>query len=272
MPVWDPADYHHHSASQQFWARELISKLALTGAERVLDLGCGDGKVTAEIAAQLPRGKVVGIDSSPEMIRFAREAFPPERWPRLGFLVKDVRELEFRDEFDIVFSNAALHWIVDHRPALAGIRRALVPGGRALLQMGGSGNAAAILEIIGLMADEADWHPFLGGFSCPYGFHEPATYRQWAAELGLHPVRLELVPKDMTHAGPAGLAAWIRTTWLPYLERIPSERRAEFVDALVSRYLEGHPLDTEGRAHVAMVRLEAEFIRPREESSARQAS
>ena len=262
MPTWDPADYHHHSEAQRSWARELVSKLRLTGAERVLDVGCGDGKVTVEIAARVPRGTVVGIDSSEEMIRFAREAFPPDRCPGVRFAAKDARRLDFEGEFDVVFSNATLHWIVDHRPVLDGIHRALVPGGRALLQMGGRGNAASILEVLDLMSAQTDWRPFLGGFACPYGFHAPDTYRVWAEGVGLHPLRLELIPKDMTQAGPEGLAAWIRTTWLPYLERIPEPRRSDFAGELVSRYLERHPLDTEGRTHVAMVRLEAELARP----------
>src|SRR6266702_8565508 len=77
---WNAADYAANSAVQQTWARELIAKLKLRGDEHILDVGCGDGKVTAEIARAVPRGQVLGADSSPEMIAFAQKTFPPAKF------------------------------------------------------------------------------------------------------------------------------------------------------------------------------------------------
>src|SRR5215471_20815038 len=83
--AWDAADYAANSAQQQAWARELIARLKLRGDERVLDVGCGDGKVTAEIARALPDGSAMGIDASPQMIEFARTTFPVSRVSNLEF-------------------------------------------------------------------------------------------------------------------------------------------------------------------------------------------
>jgi trans-aconitate 2-methyltransferase len=262
MTRWDAADYHHHSSAQQTWARELFAKLDLAGDEYVLDVGSGDGKITAELAEQLPRGVIVGIDASAEMVAFARDTVPPERYPRLTFERMDARELTFEDEFDVVFSNATLHWVVDHRPVLAGIARALRPGGRTLLQMAGEGNARDVVAAMDLVCAEPHWCGCFDGFTFPYGFHAPVAYGAWLVEAGLTPRRVELVPKDMTQAGGAGLAGWIRTTWLPYLERVPEERRPELIEAVVSRYLAAHPPDADGLVHVAMTRLEVEATRP----------
>jgi len=91
---WNAAEYAANSAVQQTWARELITQLQLRGDEHVLDVGCGDGKVTAEIARAVPRGSVTGVDASPSMIRFARKAFPPGRHPNLEFQVMDAREIK----------------------------------------------------------------------------------------------------------------------------------------------------------------------------------
>ena len=102
--AWDPAAYAANSAPQQFWARELIAKLDLRGNEHVLDVGCGDGKVTAEIAQAVPRGSAVGVDASLEMIEFARKTFPPGAIPNLGFHIMDAREIHFAEKFDVVFS------------------------------------------------------------------------------------------------------------------------------------------------------------------------
>jgi len=122
--TWNPQDYRQHSSAQQAWARELIEKIDLSGGERVLDLGCGEGKMTAEIAARLPSGSILGLDVSREMIAFARERFPPEQYPNLRFVEGDMLDLPFDREFDVVFSNAALHWVADHGRVFSGIAHA----------------------------------------------------------------------------------------------------------------------------------------------------
>ncbi|MCI5128506.1 MAG: class I SAM-dependent methyltransferase, partial [Candidatus Electrothrix sp. AUS3] len=106
-----PEDYACHSAAQQIWARELISKLNFQGDEIVLDIGCGDGKITAEIAEHLPNGEILGVDNSAAMLALARKEFPWSSHPNLSFQERDARDLSYECEFDIIFSNAALHWV-----------------------------------------------------------------------------------------------------------------------------------------------------------------
>jgi trans-aconitate methyltransferase len=258
MSDWNPADYHKHSDAQMAWAAELIAKLALTGNERVLDIGCGDGKVTAQIARAARYGLVLGVDSSEEMVRFAREAFGADEFPNLSFRVCDARRLPFCEEFDIIFSNATLHWVVDHRPVLAGIAMGLRPGGQAVLQMGGEGNAADVVAVVAGVIAEERWRDYFGGFEFPYGFHGAEIYREWIVEADLTPVRVELIAKDMAKPGPEGLAGWVRTTWMPYTHRVPEALREEFIAEIVSRYVAAHPADADGTVHVRMMRLEVE--------------
>ena len=261
MVKWNAADYAKNSSAQLGWAQELIGKLGLVGSERVLDLGCGDGKISAEIARLVPRGKVIGVDKSCEMIEFASNAFPNDRWPNLRFWCADASELEFRDEFDVVFSNATLHWVKDHQPVLLGIARALKPRGRILLQMGGRGNAAAILNLMEEFRAKPRWSGYFGDFQQPYGFYGPEEYEKWLPDAGLKADRVELIPKDMIQQGRDGLAGWVRTTWLPYTQRVPEEEREEFVDEIVTRYIDQNPPDAAGNVHVRMVRLEVEAVR-----------
>lgn len=260
MIKWNPADYARQSSHQQAWARELIVKLKLTGEESVLDVGCGDGKVTAELAAQLPAGQVVGIDSSPEMIAFATKKFAERT--NLRFVLADASNLpaekQFDKQFDVVFSNAALHWISDHRPVLAGIRRALKTGGRTLLQMGGKGNASQLITAIQPLMRREDWLPYFRDFDFRYGFHGPGEYRLWLSEANLRPLRMQLIPKLMLHESPAAFAGWLRTTWMPYIHPVPAALRQRWINEIVDRYLVGHPADAEGRVTVRMVRLEVE--------------
>jgi trans-aconitate methyltransferase len=240
----------------------LLDKLGLRPREHVLDIGCGDGKVTAELAGAVPAGQAVGIDCSEEMIGFARARFTGAEYPNLRFELMNAGDLRFEAEFDVVFSSAALHWVADHRPVLAGIRQALKPGGRLLLQMGGAGNAATILEEVKGLIQQARWRRYFDGFVCPYHFYGPFEYRDWLAAVGLRPLRVELIPKDMVQAFPEGLAGWARTTWWPYPQRLPEELRAEFMTAVVEACASRHPPDVEGNVHLPMVRLEVEAVRP----------
>ena len=258
---WDAGDYALHSSAQAQWARELLEKLALDGTEAVLDIGSGDGRVTAALAARVPRGSVVGIDSSADMVAAACRAFPPEKHPNLSFAVMNALELEYEERFDLVFSNATLHWVRDHPRVLEGVRRALKPSGRLLFQMGGRGNAAEILRVLEELARQPPWDAYLGDFPLPYAFYGPEEYGSWLASAGLEPRRMELLPKEMRQQGRAGLAGWIRTTWLPYTERLPQELREAFVSAVVERYLGEHPADPGGTVRVRMVRLEVEAVR-----------
>ena len=259
---WDAADYRDSSSQQKKWGRELLSKLRLAGDERVLDIGCGDGKLTVEIAELVPSGHVMGIDSSPEMIGFARDAFPHEAYPNLSWEVMDARELDFEDEFDVVFSNAVLHWIFDQPLVLRGVKGSLKPGGRVLFQMGGRGNAASVVQVLASLLSREEWGRYFHDFTVPYRFCAPEEYTQWLKEAGLEPIRVELVTKDMTHAGPEGLAAWIRTTWLPFTQRIPEELRNSFISEMVDGYVGLFPPDEEGLVHIDAVRLEVEAENP----------
>jgi trans-aconitate methyltransferase len=258
MYKWDAQQYHKSSAEQQKWAQELLLKLKLKGTERVLDIGCGDGKITAEIARSLPNGSVLGIDSSEEMVLFARKNFNVREFPNLAFEIIDVRNLSFNAEFDVVFSNACLHWVVDHLPVLEGINRSLKPGGKALLQMGGKGNAAEIFEVLQSMLATDKWGKYFINFSFPYGFYGLEEYKSWLKQVNLKVKRVELIPKDMIHRGKKGLSGWVRTTWLPYIQKTPEKLREEFINELTDRYIKSHPLDKDGFVHIKMMRLEIE--------------
>jgi trans-aconitate 2-methyltransferase len=260
---WDVDDYARSSSGQQKWARELIGKLNLQGTERILDVGCGDGKVTAELAGLVPDALVVGLDSSADMIGFARRTFPVEQHPRMIFVMADAARLCFKETFDVVFSNATLHWVRDHRAVLMGIARSLRPGGKTLLQMGGRGNAARVAEVMEGMIAEPAWRGCFKGFQFPYHFYGPEQYGEWLDGTGLEGRRVQLIPKDMTHKGREGFKAWVRTTWFPYTQSVPEEMRDGFLDGFVDAYCAGEPEDGEGLVHVKMVRLEVEAVKRR---------
>jgi trans-aconitate methyltransferase len=258
---WNAADYAANSVVQHTWARELIARLKLRGDEHILDVGCGDGKVTAEIARAVSRGGVTGVDASAEMIAFAQKAFPAQQHPNLEFHVMDARRLKSTRRFDIVFSNAALHWVDDHEAILCGIAAVLQPGGRLVISCGGKGNAHDVFVALRPEMRMKRWRQFFRRMPKPYFFYSPADYEKWLPRSGFKALNVRLRPKDATYAGREGFAAWLRTTWLPYVQRVPENMREEFIAAVANRYVTRHPPDAEGRTHVRMVRLEIEAVR-----------
>ena len=263
---WNAADYAANSVVQLSWARELIATLALRGDEHLLDVGCGDGKVTAELARAVPRGSVVGVDASPEMIAFARKTFPASEFSNLKFHVADARKISFAAVsfaagFDLVFSNAALHWVDDHAAFLRGAASVLKPGGRLVVSCGGQGNAHDVFLALRPEMRLTRWRDFFRKMPVPYFFYAPGDYEQWLPECGLKIQALKLAPKDAAYAGAEDFATWLRTTWLPFVQRVPEPLREEFIAAVTARYLAKHPPDAAGQVHVRMVRLELAAVK-----------
>jgi trans-aconitate methyltransferase len=262
MHHWDPGDYARNSQAQEQWAEQLITGLEMNGRERVLDIGCGDGRITAGLAGRADQGWVVGADLSSDMVRYAASHHPPARYPNLSFVRADARYLPLKGPFDLVFSNAALHWVQDHRSLLAAVYRSLAPGGTFLAQMGGKGNAADVMDVVLRVTAEPGWSPYFAGFSSPYAFFSAEDYRGFLDESGFRVKRALLLERDMVQAGREGFAGWVRTTWHPYLYTVPPSRREEFLTRVVDQYIGAHPADREGNVHVRMVRLEVEAVRP----------
>ena len=256
--IWNAKDYEKNSQAQQKWAKELIDHLNLTSAENILDLGCGDGKVTAEIANLINNGTVIGIDNSKQMIELAQEKYPFNKYPNLSFQVMDASYLPFSNCFDIAFSNAVLHWVKNHQPVIEGLYKSLRVGGKILLRMGGKGDAEGIISVMNEVRNSTKWVQYFSEFEFPFTFLGIEDYEKLLNEAGFSIIRVELIPKDMIHEGKSGLEGWIRTTWLPYTSRIPEEQKNEFIEEVAANYLAKIPLDAEGKAHIAMMMIEVE--------------
>jgi len=262
VTTWNAAEYAANSAVQHSWAREIIARLNFRGDERLLDVGCGDGKITAEIARALPRGQVLGVDASPEMIGFAKKSFPPSKNTNLTFEICDARRLgNIAGNFNVVFSNAALHWVDDHEAVLQGAACVLKPGGRLIISCGGKGNAHDVYLALRPEMRLERWRPFFRKMPMPYFFYSSDDYKKWLPKYGFKSGSAHLVPKDAAYAGADGFATWIRTTWIPFVQRVPENLREEFIANVTRRYLAKHPPDKEGKVHVRMVRLEIDAIK-----------
>jgi trans-aconitate methyltransferase len=207
---WDAGAYARNGRFVATMAGEVFAWLAPVEGERILDLGCGDGALTERI--QQAGARVVGVDSSPAMVEAAR---------RRGVDAQVARgeDLPFRGEFDAVFSNAALHWIADQDAVLAGVRRALRPGGRFVAEMGGHGNIAAIRTALRALAGPYGIDAEAAGANV---FFTPEEYRALLERNGFAVERIELAPRPTPL--PGSVTAWLQTFRRGLLDRLTAKQ------------------------------------------------
>ena len=236
MTEWHASDYHRQSSLQQAMAEEQLARLTLEGGERMLDVGCGDGRITAEIAARLPRGSALGVDPSQEMIAFASSHFGTPAHANLRFEVGDARRLPYRSEFDLVVSFNALHWVPEQEAALASIRAALKPGGRALLRMVPAGRRQSLEDVIEEVRQRPRWAGSFAGYRRPYLHLAPEEYRALAERAGFRVVRLHVDDKAWDFRTRDGFVAFARATFVEWTQRLPESEWGAFIGDVLDRY------------------------------------
>jgi len=217
---WNSELYQSSHSFVWQYGRDLLVLLNAKPGERILDVGCGTGQLTAEIAQF--GAEVVGIDSSPEMIASARKNFP-----QVTFEVADVTALTYADEFDVVVSNATLHWVRDQPSAIASIGRALKRGGRLIFEMGGRGNLRHLLDAVyqalrklGVANPEQ---------LSPWSFPSIGEYAPLLEAHGLEVDFAVLFDRaTILEGGDRGLKLWLEMFGRFAIEAVALEQRKEF--------------------------------------------
>lgn len=247
MTEWDAAAYAKMSGLQKAMAAQVLALLALRGDEHVLDLGCGEGKITALIAARVPRGEVLGVDPSRDMIAFASSHFGNGTQANLRFEVADARALAFIDAFDLVVSFNALHWIPDPDPALRSIRAALRAEGRAQLRMVTAGSRQSLESVVEDVRQSPRWRAYFAGFSDPYLRLAPEQYIAAAERNGLRAVRVQTRDETWDFESRTAFHAFCAVGLVAWTQRLPETDRPVFVDDVLDRYraITGDPAGAE---------------------------
>tara|TARA_B100000945_G_C20388329_1_gene600915 strand:- start:652 stop:1242 length:591 start_codon:yes stop_codon:yes gene_type:complete len=195
------------------------------------------------------------------MIKLATERHSAVKYPNLSFQQMDACNLNFNACFDLIFSNAILHWLKDQKAAIKGMFKSLKNDGKVLLQMGGKGNAAKIVDVLSGLHTGKEWNIYFKGFEFPFYFLGTNEYEELLLDCGFKLKRIELIPKNKEHNGIEALKGWISTSWLPYTQRIPEEDRDKFIDIVIKKYIQKYPANSEGIINVVMVRLEVEAVK-----------
>lgn len=236
MTEWNASGYAAVARLQEAMAAEVLSLLELKGTERVLDLGCGNGKITAEIAARVPDGDVVGVDASADMIAFASDHFGPSIRPNLHFQVGDIRRLPFRDEFDVVVSFNALHWIPRQDEALRTIFSAMKPDGLGQLRLVPAGKRKSLENVIEETRLSPGWIRYFHDFQDPYLHLTPEQYAELAERNGLQVHRANTQDKAWDFGSNSAFLAFGSVTFVEWTKFLPEEQRLAFVKDVLDRY------------------------------------
>jgi trans-aconitate methyltransferase len=215
---WDARLYDDKHSFVWKHGAALLELLAAQPGERILDLGCGTGHLTAQIAAA--GASVIGIDAAPAMIDEARRTYPS-----LTFTVGDARDFSFPEPFDAVFSNAVLHWIKEPELVLAAVNRALKPEGRFVAEFGGKGNVRQIADaLLWAIADLG-----LNPVELPWYFPSVGEYAGLLEKHGLEVIYAVLFDRPTPLEGEAGLRHWIEMFAHSVLNIVPEGQRTEFL-------------------------------------------
>ncbi len=233
MADWDGELYHRVASPQFEWGLQVLQRVQLAGTERVLDAGCGSGRLTAELAKRVPRGRVVAVDLSASMAKEARIHLAGAA----DVVRADLLSLPFAHVFDLVFSTAAFHWILDQRRLFNELHHALRDGGRLHAQCGGGPNLERLHKrAADLMCDDA-FAPWFKDWVEPWEFQDVATARRRLAAAGFGDIEVWLEEKSTRFADAAEFRDFVAGIVLrPHLARIghEAERRA-FMDRIVEQ-------------------------------------
>jgi trans-aconitate 2-methyltransferase len=240
MADWNPELYNRFRRYREEPFLAILERLKLRGDESIVDLGCGSGENTVELARRAPRGRAVGIDSSAAMIDAASkvlEGVEPEVRARLSFQLGDIATFnaagEHSKKYSVAFSNAALQWVPGHREIFQHIYDALTPGGRLVVQMPKNDQETAQVTILAL-AGEPPWKEMLAKVTVPSrAVPGPERYNKLLPELGFTEVDCYEHVFQHPLESPREVVDWSRATTLrPFLNALPADQHDAFIDAV----------------------------------------
>lgn len=244
LTVEEAAFYNHHSQQQWRVAFFGLQFIEFEGTEHILDIGCGSGKVTANMAGMLPYGSILGIDLSEGMIEFAQKTYQPF-YQNLSFAKEDILSFSYPSQFDFVFSSSSLHWILDHKQLLNQVFILLRDGGRILFTIP-STPSNEVAEVIRDVVSEGPWQAYLKDYHHPRRKFTAGEYYTLLEQAGFSNIEVVQVPFGYHFENKREFADWY-AAFSPILSYIPTKMHEAFLLNLVERYLESFPLDESGQ-------------------------
>lgn len=233
---FDGEKYKKASAHQKEWANKILAELYFKGNETILDLGCGDGVITNQLADLVPDGEVLGIDASEGMIKTAQKG---REFKNVIFELKNINEIEYKNRFDFIFSNATLHWILDHNKLLKKVFQALKPAGTIRFNFAGDGNCSFFFGVIRRAMSKSRFREFFQDFTWPWYMPTIEEYNKIAAETEFSDFEIWGENADRYFADCDSMIKWIdQPSIVPFLKCIPAHQKQDFRNFVVERMIE----------------------------------
>lgn len=234
---WNSAVYHRLSGPQVSWGKKVLSRLKFRGDETVLDAGCGTGRLTAELLNALPRGRVVAIDLSLNMLQSACEHLSPHFGTRVNLAACDLLHLPFRRAFHFIVSTAAFHWVLDHDRLFRNLHDVLVPGGWLEAQCGGGPNIARVRQRANALAAMPQFLPYFKGFHEPWLFEDAEAAAERLRKAGFIEVETSIEAAPTLLDDASHYNEFVRNIiFRRHLQNIPTEKeRNQFMAVLTEQ-------------------------------------
>lgn len=209
MREWNAEAYHRVSDPQFQWGLSVLDRLPLAGDETVFDVGCGTGRLTGLLADRLPRGRVVAIDVSSNMLQVARETLGAREAGCASFVLADASALPAAGRADAIFSTATFHWLLDHDALFRSLHGALKPGGRLVAQCGGGPNIRRVHDRAAALMTEPAFAPYFTSWSEPWEFADAATTARRLKAAGFEEVQTSVEPAPVFQPDADSFAAFL---------------------------------------------------------------
>lgn len=258
--------YAQASRAQKEWGQKLLKDLHLAGNESILDLGCGDGELTKRLSLLVPEGAVIGIDASHGMIKTAQRHVKDN----LKFVHKNMLEIDFLNKFDVIYSNAALHWVKDHALLLKRSYAALKPGGRILWNFAGEGNCSDFFEMIYNIIHTEPYKQYFESFEWPWYMPSKTEYQELMKRSPFSDTVIIEENADRYFLNADEMIRWIdQPSLVPFLKYLPNGQKAAFRDEVIHSSLQ-KALQPDGTCFQAFRRLKISASKKKQEDTAKE--
>lgn len=251
--LWCPEYYSKHSSTQFGHASNLLQNYSFRGDEAILDIGCGDGKITATLANLVPEGRVIGVDSDAAALEFARKTFHTGTYKNLTFIQGDATELDKLGDFDLIVSFSCLHYVQDQQAALTKIKNNLKKDGNIILML--YRKCKAQWSALDKTSMDLRWQHYFENYDAGYYEYLPNSYQDMLNNVELDRFKAIFTPEETISYENVEKFTNFITGWLPHLNILPQQHHSEFLDLFKTEYFNNLNIPQHGIINIPFMRL-----------------